>query len=524
MKFQELLAPFSKTTRRISIGLGVLKLFRAILSIYSIVLSAKYFGATLDRDSWVLAASIVTILAQVVFGPIHEVFRSKFIHIKIEEGEQQAIKSTLSLFGTIVIVSLSVILVVEVFPGTLSAIFAPGFNEQQRTMLSFMIRLLLPSLLITQLTTIWTSILNAYQSYYVPDILSLVSVVVAILCMLMLAPFIGIYSLVVSLYLGNLALLLVLVKVMHSKKKEFLTFVLPSWQRIKPFVIFAAPFYVAFLVGNLSLTVERMLSTYLGIGNVSVLDYARKFIDMPISVVAGVVVTVLNPTVATMYAEGNQKGAYNESVKFLRMLLLGLAPVVILFTVCSKELVELVLLRGSFKKEYVDVTSQVLYWFGMGTIGYIVFVVAGQLVIAQKNSFRYSAANSVATIFAVATNFIFFSRVGLAIFPITWGGTMLISGMYLFTHKNENIRETFIEVGRLLLIVGVLMFSCYLLRTGVVVTLMSWNLRNATHNLSVIFAVMTFGVPLYYFILKMFRIDELQEFHKIAKNLTAKFM
>jgi peptidoglycan biosynthesis protein MviN/MurJ (putative lipid II flippase) len=509
MKFLSKLQTFFVTTRRISLGLAVLKFTRALLSIYSVILSAKYFGASFERDTWVLAGSAVAILTQLMFGPINEIFRAKFIHIRAEEGEERALAATGSLLYAIIVVSLLVIALVETFPGLLSGLFAPGFKGAERHALSLMIRWIIPALLLNQITLIWIALLNAYRSYFIPDIYSLISGGINVVCILVLAQYIGIYSLIVANYLEIGILAFILLIALLRVGKNVLTWSRPRWSLIRPFVLTSFPFYLSYLAGNAQMAIERMLSTYLGVGNVSVLDYARKFIDMPTGVIVGVITTMLTPTLAELFIQDKFAELSRESIKFMRMLILGLIPFVVLCSVCSREMVELLLVRGSFKREFIDVTSQSLTFFCLGSVGYIFYAVGAQSLIAQKKAAFYAMVGSASTAVSIAMNLTLFKVAGLLIFPVSWGLTLFLSGVYMVFCSNCNRLETFREIAKMLCLLALVIALGYAVRAASLQVLGAVS-DLKKHDFLVVLATALFGNLLYLLAAYLLNLEEIQ--------------
>lgn len=511
---------FFKTTRRISLGLGGLKFVRALLTVYSVVLSAKYFGASLERDSWIIAGTAVTVLTQIMFGPINEIFRTKFIHVRAEEGEEKALLSTSSLIFAIIGICLIIIALIEVFPGLMSSFFAPGFNSSEQKILSQMIRWLMPTLLLNEITLIWIAVLNAYHSYFIPDIYSLIAIVINLVCIIALVPFIGIYSLIVANYIGTSVLAVVLISALIRHEKKILFWSFPSWSLIRPFIVTSFPFYIAFLAGNVQLALERMLSTYLGVGNVSVLDYARKFIDMPTSVVVGIISTVLAPTLAEHFIRNKQGEFHRETIKFIRMLVLVLIPFVVLFSVCSREMVELLLAHGSFKREFIGVTAESLAIFCFGAVGYIMYAVGAQALIAQKKAALYAIVGSVATTVSIALNLSLFKLAGLLIFPFSWGLTLFLSGLYMIFQQKHNRLDIFKEICKMLGMLILIIAISYAVRIFSVHILYETVKNLKTHDLLVVLTTVLIGNSLYIWIMYIFNIEEIQGIKRYISGKT----
>jgi len=71
-----------------------------------LVVSAKYFGTSTDRDAWIIGGSVITVFIQILFGPINETFITKYIHIREEESDGAVNEATNALVSAIVIISL----------------------------------------------------------------------------------------------------------------------------------------------------------------------------------------------------------------------------------------------------------------------------------------------------------------------------------------------------------------------------------------------------------------------------------
>src|SRR4030042_3130565 len=123
---------FSSSTRRVTFGLSIIKLAKAFLSFFTVIISSTYFGTSLGRDVWLLSLSIISILGAVLFGPVFEIFRAKFVMIKEIEGENIALKSTYSLLFYMFSISLLLIILTEGLPSILGNAFAPTYNDEQQ--------------------------------------------------------------------------------------------------------------------------------------------------------------------------------------------------------------------------------------------------------------------------------------------------------------------------------------------------------------------------------------------------------
>jgi peptidoglycan biosynthesis protein MviN/MurJ (putative lipid II flippase) len=463
-KFLRINNYFTQSSRRISIGLGLLKLIKAVLTFFILVISAKYFGASSDRDTWIIGGSIITVTIQILFGPINETFITKYIHIREEISEETVNKSTNSLVSSIIILSLIASVLIYVFANPIADLFAPGFNYVEKGTLLLMIKILIPSLIILEITNILSSILNAYKSFFIPDLFSFISLILNILLIIFLSPSIGIYSLIVSSYISSILLLFILIRQLRVKFKINFKLVIPKYALIKPFFLFALPIYINYLFSQTDVIIERNLTSKLGEGSVSMLDYARKFSELPAGMLVSIATTVLTPLLSLYFVKNTKKELFEETQKYFRFLILLIIPISAMFLVASRDIVTITLVHGKFSSKFMEPTSGLLQWYGIGLFITTFYIVYTQLIIAQKRIYFFSKIVIITYIIKIIFNLACYKTLGLMTFPISsilanmlMGGIMISTALKGFTRKV--LYQTFIMT----LIFGLVSISSYLI-------------------------------------------------------------
>lgn len=424
-------------------------------------LSAKYFGASIERDSWIISGTIVTILVQLLFGPLNEILRARFVHLREEYGKDFAISTVVSIVSYAIGLSIIFIILCYYFTDQIAKIFAPGFSESDKNILIIILRFLLPTLLLSEITVIWTSVLNAYGSYYVPDTFSLISVVINVVSIFILAPFIGIYSLIVSGYLNLFFLLLALGISLFKMNRRMISIGFPKWTELRLFIIFSLPFYLSYSLGQLHSATERIFCTLIGVGSVSVLDYARKFTDIPFGILQGVTLTLLTPLLASLFINNKMEEFKFESRRYIRFLILGLMPITVLLTICSHELVLIVLLRGAFPVEQIDSTAKAMFWFGIACVGLPFYIVSGQALVAREKVRAYTIIGSIILGLSILSNYLFYNSFGVISLAASWSICHLIGGIILYFVGIANQKQDILFVLKTFLFLLVVLVSCF---------------------------------------------------------------
>lgn len=430
---------FTGSTRRVSLGLFLLQLTKAILSFFTVVISSSYFGVSIERDIWLLSLSITTILTALLFGPILEIFRIKFIYIKEKESEKSALRHVGSLTAVLGLISVIIAFISLVAPHFLSYIFAPTYDSSQTDFLNLMIRLFAPNLVLSIIISLLIGVLNAYSVFYIPEIMSLMSSIINVLMIIFFANSIGIYSLVISTYISNVLLIIVLFSVLKKNKISLLQNLNFRISYTLAFIKFALPFYFTHFVSQILLATEKIISTLIGVGSVSTLDYARKFVSIPISVIQSTINVVLATSLAKTFLNEGEKAYVIEFNKFVDLALFASLPLVVTFVICPVDIVSIFLLRGSFDATFLTPTSNCLFWFGFGIISIVFYSTSAQALVA-KNKVKITALISGTIGFLILViNYFFYKSFGVQTLAFSWSLIHLVSGiaMYLLVSRSE---------------------------------------------------------------------------------------
>lgn len=460
-----LLNKLSGSTRRVTFGLSLIQLFKAFLSFFTVIVSSAYFGTSLGRDVWLLSLSIVAILGAIIFGPVFEIFRAKFVMFKEKESEEKALKAAGSLCIYMLIISAVIIIVAEIVPAFLGKIFAPAYTNEQHYFLMIMIRLIAPTMLFSIIISILTGVLNVYNVFYVPEFMNIFSSVLNMVIILIFAPTIGIYSLVLSGYLSNVILIIVLLIVIRKSNIQLFHNINLEIKYTLEFFKFALPLYFNYIVAQILLAAERIISTFLGIGSISVLDYARKFVSIPINVIQNTVNVVLTPTLAKIYIKEGERNFILEMNKFLDMILLVTLPLITLFIVCPVEIVRVFLLRGAFDPKFVEPTAHALLWFGFGIVSIIFYSTNAQALVAQGRIKITAIISGALGFFVLTINLLFYKKYGIQVLAFSWSLAHFIVGVIFYFvisfKESKLLLKEFIRKMAILFVVLVLSLGIY---------------------------------------------------------------
>jgi len=417
----------------ITLYLFIFRSARLLLSILTLSLSAKYFGINIERDVWIIGFTFISTIQLAIWGPLDDTFRSKYISIRELEGVEKSTKRTVSLISFSLIVSLFIVFIIILFSLPISKTIAPSFDSKSLIKLSFLIKILSPSFLLTQLSKIWTSILNAHDIYYIPEIAGFISSAISLLIMIKLAPLYGIFSLVISTYT---ALFLLLVFLFFSLKKLKLDFLRISffeiWKNSKIFILFTLPFFVPFFFGQINNIFEKILANKIGIGIVSIIDYSRKFSDIPLMVLLGVLTTLMVPKITKNYILGNHNEYIFEIKKNLQLAFIIITILVSFITSSSYRLTEFLYFRGNMSQIAVNKISILSILYSWAIIPVFIYSILGLSLLSLGKEKVYATMGFLSQILMILFNICFYQKLNIYTFTISLFMAHLIAASFMF--------------------------------------------------------------------------------------------
>ncbi len=408
-----------------------LRIVKALVLIVSLSLSAKLFGIKIERDIWILAYNCILIIDLAIWGPINETFRAKFIFIKEKEGDEVAVRGLNDLLLVTSAVTILVFLLFIFFPEIPSQILAPLYSENELRALKLMLQILAPSLLINQITQLLISVLNAYNIFFVPEYAGFASSIANVLCLYFIAPYVGIYSLAISYYFSLLVLFLLLIyQIKKSKIPVGINFSANKIQGIKPYVLFALPFYVPYMGGQLNALIEKSIGSLIAVGIVSSIDYARKFIDIPLSTLMSVLTTILVPLLSEKFVNNKENEFIQELKNNIQLGLIVLGLLICFIIVGGEEIVNILYGgNGRISKDKVLVIYNLAICYSISSISIYMYTVFGLAHLCMQRGKVYAVWGLIAQIAMIVLNVTNYKTLGIYIFPFTLFTAHIIAGL-----------------------------------------------------------------------------------------------
>jgi putative peptidoglycan lipid II flippase len=445
--------------------LFILRLLRMSLSIVTLPLIAKYFGVSIERDAWILTMTLISTVGFAIWGPINETFRAKFVFLKEKEGEEAAISRAVSLVGFSVLVTIAISLVILLFTHPIAHALDSTGSPQKLSLIVSLMLIMLPTLLINQITSFGISVLNAYDVFYLPEFVGTVASVCNILLILFLAPIIGIYSLAVSQYVA--ILLLFIAVIFYLRKQSFKLRpmgIIHHWGNIKVFILFALPFFLPYFAGQISQLAEKWIANSLGDGSVSTLDYARQFSMTLQAVISSVLYTAMLPVLAKSFAQSDaDRFATIVKENFTTIFVIMCLTVPVLIGAAA-PLSEFFFAHGKVSSAALLVIINLMRIYGLAFVGIILYSIFGLILLASDKGKIYAFWGILAQVVVLCFNIVLVGKWGIYVFPIAFGiGHLLTACILSYFVKMDDKRSIYLRIAKYVVILLIISAGLYFL-------------------------------------------------------------
>jgi murein biosynthesis integral membrane protein MurJ len=352
---------------RSSIVLIIITLLVKILGYSEKLLLAYYWGTGIEVDTYTLVTTIILAIFFLFREIIEPGYLIVFLKLRTEKGEQAAwhLFKSISLIITLLTITLTVLIIV--FPNDVINFFAPGFSVGNNNMASRLIKIAGSACIFLALSTLTYITLNAYKQFALAALGDFMQKAAILLMIVLLYPKFGIYAAAIGILAGAIARLFahlpLLIREMTFKfkiqieKKPLLNVWYLTW-----------PLLIGVLFSQVSSLTDNIFASYLPEGSISALSYSRKLVELPIVVLPYAVSVVIFPFLSQYVIEKQTdkiQATIFESLKWIAIIFI---PLSIFFGIMSLHLVEVVFQRGAFDAASTSLTAKPMTIYSIGML------------------------------------------------------------------------------------------------------------------------------------------------------------
>ena len=366
-------------------------LLSRILGLVRDVVFARFFGATIVMDAFIVANRIPNMLRRFFaegafsqgFVPVMSRYRERRDH---EEAREliDAVAGTLGLV-------LFVITAIGVIAAPLLVIaVAPGFiGENGRfDLATAMLRFTFPYLLFVSLTAFAGGILNTYGRFAVPAFTPVILNLVLIGSAVWLSPLLDqpgmalAYAVLIAGIVQLLFQLPFLARINAFPRPRWR----PAHEGVRRIGKLMLPAIFGSSIAQINVLLGGIIASMLGVGKISLLYYSDRLMEFPLGLFGIALATVTLPHLSRQHAAESTE-QFSQTIDWsMKLVMLIAVPAAIGLIVLAGPLVATIFYGGEFSAEDVDLAAISLQAFALGLIGFSLVKILAPAYFAREDT------------------------------------------------------------------------------------------------------------------------------------------
>ena len=362
-----------------------------ILGLVRDIVFARYFGASLVMDAFIVANRIPNMLRRFFaegafsqgFVPVMARYREKYSHDEAREFVD-------AVAGTFGIILFLVTLAGVVAAPLLVAIVAPGFigADGRFELATLMLRFTFPYLFFVSLTAFAGGILNTYGKFAVPAFTPVILNIVLIAGAVWLSPLLeepGM-ALAYAVFIAGVCQLLFQVPFLMRIR----ALPRPKWaiahEGVRRSGRLMLPAIFGSSVAQLNVLVGGIIASLLGVGKISLLYYSDRLMEFPLGLFGIALATVTLPYLSRQYANESHEEFSATLDWSMKLVLLIAVPAAVGLIVLAEPLVATIFYGGVFSASDVEMTALALQAFAVGLVGFSFVKILAPAYFAREDT------------------------------------------------------------------------------------------------------------------------------------------
>ena len=407
------------------------------------ILIAFFLGASIFADAFFVAFRLPNTFRRLFAeGTFNAAFIPSYTSARIESKKKGKIFAD-NILGSLLLILILIITVIEIFTPYLVYIIAPGFleNELKFDLAVELTRITFPFLLFVSLSSFFSGILNSNNKFAAaaaaPIILNVILILSLVVSYKLNLNFAKQLSYGVTLAGITQLIFLFFVTLKFYRPTLVLNFRADSkvkffFKKLLPSIFSSGVTQINILIGTIIASFET--------GAVSYLYYADRIYQINLAIAGIAVGTVSLPALSKAFKNKNIKKLSNIQSKSFELSLLLSIPASLGLVLASEEIVNSLFGYGSFSREDVKLTADALKYFGYGVPAFALIKILSNFFFARDNTKIPLYISIIIVLINVSISVSLFTSFGFVIIPIatsiaTWIGVLFY--IYLLNQKKS---------------------------------------------------------------------------------------
>jgi putative peptidoglycan lipid II flippase len=361
-----------------------------------------YYGAGVEADIYLASFVVPDFISYLLAGGYFSITLIPLLAKRFAESEEAGWSFYSTIFCWLCAASATVVAVAWVFAPEVAKITAPGFikTPERLERLIFFLRIVLPAQVFFLPGACFTALLYWRRQFTSPALMPLIyngGIILGGLVMANIAPERGMEGFCWGVIAGSFcgAFLFPYLVAKSGGLRITLTF---KNKGLTAFVVMALPLMLGQSIAVLDEQFIRVFGSLVGAGGVSLLAYARRFMFVPIGIVAQAAGAASYPFLANLAANG-QKTEFDKTVNTVLLNALTAAvPLCVWMAAISEPLIRFLFEQGKFTASDTKTCALLLSLMLPGVVFWVLHQLISRSFYAHEDTLTPAVIGTVSTV------------------------------------------------------------------------------------------------------------------------------
>lgn len=395
----------------------ILTIFSKFLGLLREQILAATYGMGMQTDIYVTAMKIPTILFSAIGGAIATSLVPVYSKIKENKGEQESKKFINNLINIVILITLFIVLLGNVFTEELVKIFAIGFEGQKLELTVKFVKIILWALIFMGINNIITTYLQLNGNFKTPGLVGIPYNVI-IIASIIISVKTNFYILIIGSLIGLISQVLFQLPAVKRTGFNYKLKVDFKDENVKYLIILVLPVLIGGGVEQINTLIDGTLASTFGEGIVTSFNYANRLYGFVSSIFVVSILSVVYPIMAKTSAAEDTKAFKISIKKTLNIILMLIIPICVGTLVLSEPIVKLLFERGKFSQSDTIMTANILMIYIISILAFSLRNVISRAFYSLHDTKTPMINGAIAIVFNIVLNIVlskYMGYIGLAI-------------------------------------------------------------------------------------------------------------
>lgn len=503
--------------KKTAILLMIIAVFSKTLGFTRDVILSYFYGASNISDAYLISASIPIAIFTFAGISLSTGYIPTYSHINQYYGEEECNRYTNILVNIVIIICTIIVILGFIFTEQIVWLFASGFEGQTLNLAINFTRKSIFGIYFSGLIYIFCGFLQVKDNFTIPALVG-IPLNIFIIISIFLSVKTNVIALPIGIVLANASQLLFLIPFIHKKGYRYRLVVDVKDKNIIHMGYMILPIILGVSVEQINYLVDKSLASRISVGGISALNYSNKLNGFVQGLFVTTISTVIYPVISKM-AVGNNinefKKTIAESINIISLLVMPATVGTIIF---AEPIVKLLFGRGAFDIKGIQMTSSALLFYSIGMIGFGFRDILSRGFYSLQDTKTPMKNGTFAMIMNLILNLMLSKPMGIGGLALATSLSNIFCTILLFISFRKKIGP----FGMKNAIISFMKILFASLMMGVVAKLINVILLNSIGDKLALLASVCIGAIIYFIIIYIMKIDEVNRMVSIIKKVKYK--